>query len=146
MASQHLVEVTGSFKIILKEILEKLTLPPAIFECKKHGLDHDLIFLATVVLDDGHEKNRIFRSKESTKKGAEQVVILLRIEHLKGLCNIVIRDVNYRELDYVKTKYSYTSKSYQKKIAQNEELKLKLKGVIDSSEESVRGKHDSFKF
>ncbi|KAF7112900.1 hypothetical protein RHSIM_RhsimUnG0181100 [Rhododendron simsii] len=53
MASQNPVEVTVSFKIILKEVVKKLTLPPAIYECKKHGPDHDPIFIALVILDDG---------------------------------------------------------------------------------------------
>lgn len=68
MASQHPIEVTVSFKIILKEVLEKLNLPPAIYECKKHGPDHDPIFRAFVILDDGHEKNSFLDQRSQQRK------------------------------------------------------------------------------
>ena len=52
MESEGHVVVTVQFKVILKEILEKLRLPTAVYECKKHGPNHQPCFVAKVKFAD----------------------------------------------------------------------------------------------
>ena len=52
MEDEGHVVVTAQFKVILKEILEKLRLLAASYECEKHGPDHQPCFVAKVKFED----------------------------------------------------------------------------------------------
>ena len=82
MESEGHVVVTAQFKIILKEILKKLRLPAAVYECEKHSLDHQLCFVAKVKFTDEFGKHEQYGSKTYTKKEAENEAALRVIRHL----------------------------------------------------------------
>ena len=46
MEDERHVVMTAQFKVILKEILEKLRLPATSYECEQHGPDHQPCFVA----------------------------------------------------------------------------------------------------
>lgn len=53
------VVVTVLYKLILKELLKKLHLLYAIYECKKIGLDYRLIFIVKIIF-----KKYTYRKKD----------------------------------------------------------------------------------
>ena len=118
MESEGHVVVTAQFKVILKEILEKLRLPTAIYECEKHGQDHQPCFVAKVKFVDEFEEHEQYRFKAYTKKEAKNEVALHIIRHLQNFNIIIIKDVNERELH---------------------ELKYELKDFKDANEKLAKG-------
>ena len=80
--------VTISFKVLLKDLLEKLNLPPASFLYEKYGSDHNPTFVAYTNLDDGYRRHVIYRGKSSTEKEAQQEAVLKAIRHLRTMYDL----------------------------------------------------------
>ena len=92
------VVVTAQFKVILKKILKKLRLPAAIYECQKHGPDHQPWFVAKVKFEDELGEHEQYGFRACTKKEAENEAALRAIKHLQDFNNIIIKNVSEREL------------------------------------------------
>ena len=82
MEDEGHVVVTAQFKVILKEILEKLMLPAVSYECEKHSSDHQSCFVAKVKFEDKFGKYEQYGFKAYTKKEAENEVALRVMRHL----------------------------------------------------------------
>ena len=125
MKSEKHVVVTAQFKVILKEILEKLRLPAAVYECEKHGPDYRPCFVAKVKFADELEEHEQYGFKAYIKKETENEAALHVIRHMQNFNNIIIKDVSEREL------YELTYQLKDFKDA-NEKLARRLDMVIMS--------------
>ena len=141
MENEGHIVVTAQFKVILKEILEKLRLPAAIYECQKHGPDHQPWFVAKVKFEDELGEHEQYGFRACTKKEAENEAALRAIRHLQDFNNIIIKDVSERELHELK----YELKDFKDAneilaesldMITNELKELKTKMKIGGSEQS----------
>ncbi len=88
------IVVTIPFKMILKELLEKFRLPPAIYSYEKGCTDHQTSFLVRIDFEDKFERHTEYGYKAYTKKDAENDAALRMIRHFKWFHNVIIKDVN----------------------------------------------------
>ena len=141
MENEGYVVVTAQFKVILKEILEKLRLPTAIYECEKHGQDHQPCFVVKVKFVDEFEEHEQYGFQAYTKKEARNETALRVIRHLQNFNNIIIKDVSERELHELKYELK-DFKDANEKLAEKLDMitdelkKLKTKMKITESEQS----------
>ena len=98
MQDEGYVIVTAQFKVILKEILEKLRLSTASYECENRGPKHQPCFVTKIKFEDEFRKHEQYGFKAYTKKEAENEAVLCVINHLQNFNNIIIKDVSQREL------------------------------------------------
>ncbi|CAL5328422.1 unnamed protein product [Camellia sinensis] len=61
------IEVVISFKAVLKEILEKLLLPPS-YVVERYRPDHSPSFIANAEVEDGYGKKEDLRKKRNNKE------------------------------------------------------------------------------
>ena len=117
--------MAAQFKIIFKEILKKLRLPAAVYECEKYSPNHQLCFVSKVKFADEFGEHEQYEFKAYTKKEAENEAALHVIRHMQNFNNIIIKDVNERELYELK----YELKDFKDA---NEKLARRLDMVIMS--------------
>ena len=135
--------MTAQFKVIFKEILEKLRLPDAVYECEKYSPDHQPCFVAKVKFADEFGEHEQYRFKAYTKTEAENEAALRVIRHMQDFNNIIIKDVSKRQLHELKYEIK-DFKDANEKLAERldmvtdelKELKTKMKIVESEQSES----------
>lgn len=96
------IVVDVQFKVVLKEIMEKLRLPPAVYVCEQNGPDHNPSFTCKIIYEDSCGVHEQIGLEANTKKKAENYAALRAIKHLKNIYDVIIKDVNEKELRDVK--------------------------------------------
>ncbi|KAH7688990.1 Ribonuclease III protein [Dioscorea alata] len=107
------VVVSVQFKAMLKEILEKLNLPPPRYECEQNGPDHLPNFVVILRFEDKQESHEICGPRAYTKKDAENYASMRVIKHLGQYYDIVVKDINEKELVELKCKLEDLKEAYE---------------------------------
>ena len=100
---------------MLKEILENLNLHPGRYECEKIGPDHLPNFVVKIGFADRFGNHDMYGYQAHTKKEAENDASLSVIRHLRRCYDIIVKDVNKREMLELRYEIENTKES-------NEEL------------------------
>ena len=120
---------------MLKEILEKLNLPPARYECERFGSDHLPVFVMKIEFEDRLINHTMYSYQAyKKKKEIEKDVSLHVIRHLGKYYDIIVKDVNAKkmlepryEIKDIKKTNEVLWKCYIKTIKVLNELKEKMK-------------------
>ena len=93
-----MVVMTAQFKAQLKKIIEKLKLLSARYGCERFSLNYPPSSAVKIKYEDKLGKHDQYGYKAYMKMKTENDAVLRVIRHLEKYYNVVMKDVNEREL------------------------------------------------